>query len=491
MLHSSRSPTANEVVRLHPNTQAVALSPHVVEALRVQRNITATWWLASKPYSPTDAHHGGTCVCNGSVTDTWGFACQGKIDYKRRSYGELWEELKGTVKAARDAGMVVGAEGEAGVGPGAVEARMAACRAAGRAAGNGTLEGDGAGEQEGGGGGGDGGEGLEDGGQGELDRGELPDEGAEEGEHREDEGEAGVEGAGGGDEGQGEPKRPSWFWGWGRRLGAGERGGDPWAGGHGLSSSGAGGVWQAVGSATGGGRSGTHMAAFVGAASAALSTATEGAAAAAGAAAAVVSLASSVTSITATGSVITTTTTSAPLSNPVSSFSPSATSTSSPAAFSASPSSVTPTPDPRATVTSNPRPARSPQVKVLGKRPEGGDPPIPPELEQYVTLLVNTPYVDFYGHIACSHALLPLFADTNYYTVKFSSTIFASLATGTPMLVEPRFLQAYRWAHARNSLCSTTRHRNVPSTVSFRDLPGPGPRCAVTPIEEPSYACMV
>ncbi len=451
MLHSSRSPTANEAVRLHPNTQAVALSPHVVEALRVQRNITATWWLASKPYSPTDAHHGGTCACNGSVADTWGFACQGKIDYKRRSYGELWEELKGTVQAARDAGVGQGGDEKAGAGPEAVEERMTACRAAGKAAGNGTLGGVGAGDQEGADSGGEGGEGSEDGGQEEGDGEELRDDGEQDAEGGGGAGEGGEEGAGGGDEGRAESSKSSWFWGFGRRLRTEEGEGGTWVGEYGLSLSGAGGVRQAAGSEPGGGGTGAHMAvagptpAGLGAASAGTATA------AAAAAAAKASLASSVTTITATGGVTTTTTTGAPLSNLVSSFSPSSASASAPAAFSTSPSSSTPTLNPCSTVTPNPRPPRSPHIKVLGKRPEGGDPPIPPELEQHVTLLVNAPYVDFYGHITCSLALLPLFADTNYYTVKFSSTIFASLATGTPMLVEPRFLEAYRWAHAMNN----------------------------------------
>ncbi|PNH06345.1 hypothetical protein TSOC_007335, partial [Tetrabaena socialis] len=85
-----------------------------------------------------------------------------------------------------------------------------------------------------------------------------------------------------------------------------------------------------------------------------------------------------------------------------------------------------------------------PRLTILGRAvPKQYQVAIPRRVRRLVTTVTDAPYDVFYGHIACSVALLPLFANESYLTSKFSSTVLASLSTGTPMLVEPRFLSAY------------------------------------------------
>ncbi|KAG2433322.1 hypothetical protein HXX76_008388 [Chlamydomonas incerta] len=85
-----------------------------------------------------------------------------------------------------------------------------------------------------------------------------------------------------------------------------------------------------------------------------------------------------------------------------------------------------------------------PRLKVLGRSvgPQGGA-GVPVAVRPLVSRVTNAPYPLFYRHLACSLALLPLFAEDSYYSTKFSSTVLASLTTGTPILADERLLRAY------------------------------------------------
>ncbi|KAG2487806.1 hypothetical protein HYH03_013650 [Edaphochlamys debaryana] len=90
-----------------------------------------------------------------------------------------------------------------------------------------------------------------------------------------------------------------------------------------------------------------------------------------------------------------------------------------------------------------------PRLKILGRSVEGEEGfSLPKAVRPYVTRISNAPYNKFYGHIRCSVALLTLFADDSYYDTKFSSTVLASLSTGTPILADAPFLSAYSFLNA-------------------------------------------
>ncbi|KAG2449388.1 hypothetical protein HYH02_005538 [Chlamydomonas schloesseri] len=89
-------------------------------------------------------------------------------------------------------------------------------------------------------------------------------------------------------------------------------------------------------------------------------------------------------------------------------------------------------------------PPPPPRLKVLGRSvgPQSGA-GVPKAVRPLVSRITNAPYALFYRHIACSTGLLPLFADDSYLSTKFSSTVLASLTTGTPILADERMLRAY------------------------------------------------
>ncbi|PNW77999.1 hypothetical protein CHLRE_10g460250v5 [Chlamydomonas reinhardtii] len=89
-------------------------------------------------------------------------------------------------------------------------------------------------------------------------------------------------------------------------------------------------------------------------------------------------------------------------------------------------------------------PPPPPRLKVLGRSvgPQSGA-GVPVSVRPLVSRVTNAPYPVFYRHLSCSLALLPLFAEDSYYTTKFSSTVLASLTTGTPILADERLLAAY------------------------------------------------
>ncbi|KAG2487805.1 hypothetical protein HYH03_013649 [Edaphochlamys debaryana] len=90
-----------------------------------------------------------------------------------------------------------------------------------------------------------------------------------------------------------------------------------------------------------------------------------------------------------------------------------------------------------------------PWLKILG-RPVKGEEGflLPRAVRPYVKLYPDARYSRFFGHIRCSVALLTLFADEAYYDTKFSSTVLASLSTGTPILADAPFLSAYSFLNA-------------------------------------------
>ncbi|KXZ46931.1 hypothetical protein GPECTOR_39g425 [Gonium pectorale] len=92
MIHNADDPNLPRLMAMHSRIRLVALSPHVVAALQ-RRGFEATWWLAAWP-----AYAGCPTLRNGTVREPWGFACQGRIDSRRRSYDTLWAELKRAVE---------------------------------------------------------------------------------------------------------------------------------------------------------------------------------------------------------------------------------------------------------------------------------------------------------------------------------------------------------------------------------------------------------
>mmetsp|Transcript_17798 Transcript_17798/g.38324 ORF Transcript_17798/g.38324 Transcript_17798/m.38324 type:complete len:401 (+) Transcript_17798:100-1302(+) len=81
-------------------------------------------------------------------------------------------------------------------------------------------------------------------------------------------------------------------------------------------------------------------------------------------------------------------------------------------------------------------------VSVLGK----GLPSelaVPPELKDDVEHHSRLPYPEFWSRIHHSLALVPAFGMPVYYESRISSTILASLITGTPVIAEQRLLDTY------------------------------------------------
>ena len=67
----------------------------------------------------------------------------------------------------------------------------------------------------------------------------------------------------------------------------------------------------------------------------------------------------------------------------------------------------------------------------------------PAELQQFVRLRVQQPYLRFYRAMFRSYALLPMIANPSYFEYKSSSTIGASLATGVPLVADEAMLTTY------------------------------------------------
>lgn len=82
------------------------------------------------------------------------------------------------------------------------------------------------------------------------------------------------------------------------------------------------------------------------------------------------------------------------------------------------------------------------QLHIMGK----GAPHrlnIPPLLKKYVRVHWQLPYLEYYEQIYKTLALIPALGSPKYYRTKFSSTALTSLTTGTPLIVNEDFLQAY------------------------------------------------
>lgn len=96
--------------------------------------------------------------------------------------------------------------------------------------------------------------------------------------------------------------------------------------------------------------------------------------------------------------------------------------------------------------TSAPKPAakKDLRVNILGHG-TAKSLQIPKVVEPAVSIFHALPFREYYETIHHSYALIPLFGSDKYYTMKFSSTILASLITGTPIIADQRLLNAYRF----------------------------------------------
>ncbi|KAF2096569.1 hypothetical protein NA57DRAFT_42906 [Rhizodiscina lignyota] len=82
------------------------------------------------------------------------------------------------------------------------------------------------------------------------------------------------------------------------------------------------------------------------------------------------------------------------------------------------------------------------QLHLLG---HGRKPEVPKELEPHVKFDEGLEYLNFYGIISRTFALLPGFANAEYLDRKASSTVPASLIAGTPLVATQAILDAYTY----------------------------------------------
>lgn len=73
----------------------------------------------------------------------------------------------------------------------------------------------------------------------------------------------------------------------------------------------------------------------------------------------------------------------------------------------------------------------------------GRHPKVPEDLKDHVIFDEHLSYAEFYSTLMKSDAILPCFGTEDYYKVKASSTIAASLIAGTPLVADDRLMKAY------------------------------------------------
>ncbi|PNH06755.1 hypothetical protein TSOC_006819 [Tetrabaena socialis] len=81
-------------------------------------------------------------------------------------------------------------------------------------------------------------------------------------------------------------------------------------------------------------------------------------------------------------------------------------------------------------------------ITVLG-RGERAELRVPPVLNSRVTFQSGLPYMEFWEEIYTSYALLPLFGNNWYLSMRISSTVLASLTTCVPIIATREFLKVY------------------------------------------------
>jgi hypothetical protein len=70
---------------------------------------------------------------------------------------------------------------------------------------------------------------------------------------------------------------------------------------------------------------------------------------------------------------------------------------------------------------------------------------VPPDLKKSVFFDADLNYTAFYSTLSHTTALIPGFADKDYFTTKASSTVPASLIAGSPLIATRRLLHAYTY----------------------------------------------
>lgn len=99
-------------------------------------------------------------------------------------------------------------------------------------------------------------------------------------------------------------------------------------------------------------------------------------------------------------------------------------------------------------------PETSPNVKssepnitlhLIGHNTAGWRPPVPEPLQANVVFDDSVDYPVFYGILSRTFALLPAFASDTYYDRKASSSVPASLISGTPLIATRRMLETYNY----------------------------------------------
>ena len=83
------------------------------------------------------------------------------------------------------------------------------------------------------------------------------------------------------------------------------------------------------------------------------------------------------------------------------------------------------------------------ELHLLGSGPN--KPTVPEGLESHVFFHENLPYREYYELLSQQTAILPAFSTDKYYSIKASSSIPASLISGSPLVATARDLHAYNY----------------------------------------------
>lgn len=87
-------------------------------------------------------------------------------------------------------------------------------------------------------------------------------------------------------------------------------------------------------------------------------------------------------------------------------------------------------------------PSVSVRLHMVGS---GTRPPVPEEVADIVTFDEKLNFTDFYATLSHMSAILPAFADEDYFTLKASSSVPAALIAGAPIIASQKMLASYSY----------------------------------------------
>ncbi|KAG1678796.1 hypothetical protein FOA52_012836 [Chlamydomonas sp. UWO 241] len=118
-------------------------------------------------------------------------------------------------------------------------------------------------------------------------------------------------------------------------------------------------------------------------------------------------------------------------------------------------------------------PAGTPRVQVcvLGKGGFRNQLGIPPAIDADVEYLTMLPYPEFWGRIYRSLALVPAFGMPVYLESRISSTITASLLTGTPLIADAQLMKVYSFLAPEHVFMKQSGENDVAAMYRILTLP--------------------